>query len=80
MKKLIGWLKNEIVFMGLMILDLGQRILKGIPQWERWIHLVFLAIAGFLSIQFNDPRFIVAGFSGALAYSLLWFKLATSRG
>ena len=61
------------------IKDLGLRIVHGFTQWDRGIHIIFIFLAGFLSLHFNDPRFFIAGFFGAVAYSIGWFKVATKR-
>jgi hypothetical protein len=59
--------------------DMVVRIIHGFTEWDRWIHIVFLFLAGFVSLHFNDPRYFIAGCGGALAYSIAWFKVATSR-
>lgn len=59
--------------------DMVVRIIHGFTQWDRWIHIVFLFLAGFLSLQLNDPRYFIAGCGGALVYSIVWFKFATSK-
>lgn len=59
--------------------DLAVRIIHGFTQWDRWIHIIFIFFAGFLSLHFNDSRYFIAGCSGALIYSIAWFKIATSK-